>query len=55
MLGLFRRDICGYCGKYVVLAMSGWLQVRVDCGKNYAFGVSRWIVRRGGIDVLRTV
>ena len=45
--GLFGRDVCGYRGKCVVLAVSGWLQVRVECGKNYAIGVSRWIVRGG--------
>ena len=53
--GLFGRDVCGYRGKCVVLAVSGWLQVRIECGKNYAIGVSRWIVRGGRIDILHTV
>ena len=55
MYGLFGRDVCGYRGKCVVLAVSGWLQVRIECGKNYAIGVSRWIVRGGRIDILHTV
>jgi len=53
--GLFGRDVCGYRGKCVMLAVSGWLQVRIECGKNYAIGVSRWIVRGGRIDILHTV